>query len=114
MDISKINDHGILELRNAIIIQAAQDYLRHYIPNSSNQPVEIMSLENFFRSTRFAMMGLGVSGEWFIKNLRVLKEEKNSRIKKKSQTSADYEEKVNKRIDEIIRKQFKQMKKIWS
>ena len=70
----ELNHQGVLLLRNAIVKQAAADYLKHY-NTSGNQSSFILTIEKWFRSRQFDALCTGVSGEWFIKNLREMAEQ---------------------------------------
>lgn len=66
---NKFNLIGVLALRNAIVIQAAKDYLQHYEKNKPNSK-HIANLEKWFRSYDFELLGTGIDPEWFIEQLR--------------------------------------------
>lgn len=66
-----LNHQGVLALRNAVVEQAAKDYIKHYNLDG-NQSSFILTLEKWFRSDKFSDLDTEHSGEWFIKNLREL------------------------------------------
>lgn len=84
-----LNHEGVLALRNAIVEQAAHDYIRHYNVDGP-QSSFITAIERWFRSSQFEDLGTGCSGEWFIENLRehVIngKKSKNKRVIQKGRT----------------------------
>lgn len=62
-------------LFRAIVEQAVKDYFKAL---DRNDKLEIMSIENFFRTGLFTLMYSEIDSKWFIKNLRELYESKKN------------------------------------
>lgn len=91
LTVENMSHEGALALRNAIVEQAAHDYVKYYrsdVPNSGF----IIALERWFLSPRFDVLGTGCTGEWFINELRKLsisgEKSGNKRIIQKGAKSA--------------------------
>lgn len=72
MELKELHPIGVLALRNAIIQQAANDYVKYYNPNKTEQSSYIDTLERWFKSHKFDDLCTGYSGQWFIDKLREL------------------------------------------
>jgi len=70
MEFYDLDMKGVLALRNAIVKQAAKDYIKYYVMGANKQPLEVRSIERWFLSPQFDLMNTGYSGKWFIKNLQ--------------------------------------------
>lgn len=79
----EFNEQGVLALRNAIVEQAAKDYLKYY-NTKGPQSSYVISIERWFRSVAFAGLATGYSGDWFIRNLREMAE-KGEKIEKRKE-----------------------------
>lgn len=71
-----IHEDGFVFLRNAIIEQAAKDYVKakeHILahPNKKciDERIELDNLTRWFKSRNFSDLGLGISGEYFIEKM---------------------------------------------
>lgn len=72
----KYNKDGILMLRNAIVESVAKDYintktyiLKHPYQPCTAQKSELERLANWFRSSKYDDMDLGISGDYILKKL---------------------------------------------
>lgn len=70
------NEEGIIKLRDAIVEQAAKDYiaikkyiLRHFNKPCTEKKWELENITRWFRSSNFDDMKTGCSGDYFIKKL---------------------------------------------
>lgn len=86
MDIIKMNPIGMTALRNAIVEQAAKDYLKNY-RDEEHKSSYIKSIEKWFLSPNFDALATGYSGEYFLRKLR---EMSNSGKKIGNRSSKDY------------------------
>lgn len=89
MDISEINYEGLLRLRNAIVEQAAKDYviakrklLAHPELDLHRTAAygECMMLERWFLSTRYSDLVPNISGQWMLDRLNELAAGKEIKI----------------------------------
>lgn len=83
MEANELNIIGVLNLRNAIVEKAAEDYLKYFNVNGERQSLEIITIERWFRSNKFEILATGYSGEWFIKKLREMAREGTTKLRGK-------------------------------
>lgn len=72
----KYNEDGLIRLRNAVIENAAKEYIqlkrlinRHPEKEKLHYGVELNNLKSFFLSRRYELYGMSVSGEYMLRKL---------------------------------------------